>query len=269
MGKDRATTWLEVDKAPDEVQRAAAKAGLGSRYIEYRAGISRGLATAFKVICFGLYVFVMAAFLRYSLRDGNVYLILLFGSLLVVTAVYMCVIARALMAVGDKVYLFDSGLVHRSRAGRVRIFQWPTIAVYRDISRTVRGGQTMWVDYKFTLRRPDGQSLVVNHNMYWDIEKLGGHIENAVTHAQLPVAAEAVSGGEPVDFGRFRIDTHGITDRKGLVPWSEVDAIHMANGQVGVWRRRKRRQTKEWIRKVPNVHVFVALAQTMLLASRG
>ncbi|MFI8977352.1 DUF6585 family protein [Nocardia asteroides] len=262
--------WTEVGAEPEDIQRAAAKAGLGTRFIEFHAETSRFALTLIK--CAGALVLTvaMAATAIGSRHDVLSVLFLLTATIAISGAVKTFLYARALPSVGDRILIFDAGLIRHRRSGH-QVFAWANTEVLRDITRHLNapGGSTLWSETKYTLRRSDGTELVVNHDMYWKITELGTAVETAITTTQLPIAAEKVNRGEAVDFGYFRVDLDGITAGKNFLAWHDIAAIHLADGEVGVQQRRLGRTKKRPISGVPNVNVFAALTQTMLIASRG
>lgn len=263
--------WAAVGEESDEIQRAAAKAALGTRFVAFEAEISRFTLTLVKFTGALALTVVMAATAIGARQDVVSVLFLLTAMIAVSGAVKTYLYARALPAVGDRILVFDAGLIRHRRAGRIEVFPWSRTSVYRDITRHLTGpsGWTLWSETKYTLRDTGGGELVVNHDMYWKIANLGSAVESGIATTRLPIEADAVNRGRTADFGYFQVDLEGITAGKSLLPWHEIASIHLADGEIGVKRHRRGRTTMRPISSIPNVNVFVALAQTMLIASRG
>ncbi|MFC9995296.1 DUF6585 family protein [Nocardia sp. NPDC127526] len=268
MAADGAFEWTEIEAAPEGVRRAAAKHGLGSRFVKYRTTVGRGLATVLKLVGTGLVAALFGGIALHAFGDDSPVIGLLTGAVAAASLYTMIPMVRSLVKFRDEIYLLDAGLVQLS-GRRARVFPWSTVEAYSDVTRWVKGGTTQSIDYKFTVRTPDGAAVVLDNHTTWDIDKLGAHIQGAVAQHQLPLTAARVEGGETVTFGRFGVNRQGITDAGRLVPWSEVDAIHHAAGQIGFRRRGVRKPITVLTSKIPNGQVFAALAQTTLLASRG
>jgi hypothetical protein len=260
---DMAQTWVPVASAPSAVREAAAMHDLGTRFVEYTVKASRMGATLTKgifallVTVFCLWISITAAF------QHSVWVAVLTGLLGFGGVMWIIEIAWALSAAGDSVYLFDSGFVHLSRGGIARVFPWAQISVFRHIVQTVRHGRVTGTDYTYTVRRPDGESVVLDNNMYWEIAELGSMIEREVFQAQLPRSIEAVRAGQSVAFGQFEVGPHGIRNGQDIVPWGEVEQVVLEKGYVGVRTSGRRRTPKYDIATVPNIFVFAKLAESL------
>ncbi|WP_232666889.1 DUF6585 family protein [Pseudonocardia sp. TRM90224] len=253
---------------PDTVRTAALAYDLGARCLVHRVTPGRMAVTAAK----GILTAALTAFLAYlcatAAADGSIFPAVLTGALAVAGVVFLATIVRAVRATGDTIYRFDSGLVHQRRAA-TRVFRWDDVQLYRDVVRNVgRGGGTVSMEYTYTVRRPDGEAVVLDHNMYWDIAELAKDVEQAVIDARFPLAIQTVMDGGTVGFGRFGVDLAGIRDGDDVVRWDDVDRVEIADGYIGIEQLTKRRTPRYPVRSIPNVVVFAGLVETVLGATR-
>jgi hypothetical protein len=173
-------------------------------------------------------------------------------------AVYFVVTAvRLTMAGGDRVYLFDGGLVHTSSAG-ARAFAFTEVEVLRDV-RTTISTYSSRTSHRFTVTRADGARVVLD-NSYAEIASLGPEIETRVAKARFPLAWAAVARGDSVRFGSIEVDSHGLTINGTPIPWHQISGVELYYGNVRI-RRSGGRDRSCPISRVPNAFVLAAVAE--------
>ncbi|MEJ3659132.1 DUF6585 family protein [Actinomycetes bacterium KLBMP 9759] len=261
-------TWVPVGSVPDAVRTAALAHDLGARCLVHRVTPGRMAVTVAK----GIIAAALTAFLAYlcvtAATDGSIVPAVLTGALAVAGVGFLMTIVRAVRASGDTVYRFDSGLVHQRRAV-VRTFRWDEAQLYRDVVRNVgRGGATVSMEHAYTIRRPDGETVVLDHTVNWDVAELAKDVEQAVIDARFPLAIQTVMDGGTVAFGRFGVDLAGIRDGGDVVRWDDVDRVEIADGYIGLKQLSGRRTPRYPVRSIPNVVVFAGLVETVLGATR-
>lgn len=269
MAEGTAPTWTEIDAAPEQVRRAAAEYGLGSWFLVYETTSRRAAITAARVLGLVTLCLVFCALAVAGFDDEPYASILILVAMVSWASLVLRAMVRSLVHFGDQIYLLEAGLVQVHRRG-TSVFPWATTQMYSNVTRWVRAGtdDTHSMDYKFTLRGPAGEALVVDNYTSWNVEQLGTRIHTAITRAQLPLAAERLARGETVTFGRFGVDQHGLTAGGKLRPWNEVHAIVHADGRIGFQWRGGSHADIAPISATPNARVFAELARTTLLATR-
>ena len=248
-----------VAEAPDAVRAAAFAHGLGERYFEYGAAASKVLGTCLTaVVGVAISIFLWSGVASTKNPGFLVVLACLFsigGALGVYSA------GQALMRTGSTLHLFDRGLVHAT-GGRAEAYPWTDTEVRREITNNVRGRTVTSTDYVYRLTRPGSPELRLESTAF-QLADLGPEIERRLTAARAPLDLDAVAGGRTVRYGQFALDIATLSTPKGVVKWTQVRAVDVHQGAVRVWLFDARKPRTTAVSEVPNVFVFLALADAL------
>jgi len=160
------------------------------------------------------------------------------------------------------VSLFERGLVYE-RGGERKVIAWDSLdrLVFRGVRVVIftplgdKTGET----YRVTLGAGP-VSFVVTESIAFtpDILALA---RRAIVENTLAGALERVRKGETVSFGRESVGPEHMLLSGRTLPWTRVRTIDTRDGLVIVTQSGRPARTSQWIRKIPNVDVFVALCQ--------
>lgn len=133
-------------------------------------------------------------------------------------------------------------------------------------------------DFRYDLTRSDGRVLRIDGS-YLDpalskrgspaswkyrLAMLGQAAARQVAQAQLPGALAAVQQGQSLAFGDIVINMSGIASKHNATPWSSIREVQVSKGNVRIRKEGKFLPlSKRPISKIPNVLLFVALADTL------
>jgi hypothetical protein len=240
--------------APQQVQAEALARGLGSRFSTYEVSAGR-VAGAAVMATFAAVLGVLMTVGAFASGGFFYFLALVVDA---VAVYYVVTAVRVSLAVGERVYLFDGGLVHTGSAG-TRTFIFTEVEVLRNVHTTTSTWSSS-TTLKYTVTRADGARVLLDTNTFAEIASLGPKIEARVTKARLPLAWTAVARGESVQFGPISVDSHGLTFRGNAIPWPQITGIELYNGDVRI-RRSGGRNRSCPISSVPNVFVLAAVAE--------
>jgi hypothetical protein len=248
-----------VEQASDAVRAAALAHGLGERYFEFGAAASKVLGTC-GTAAVGI---VISVFLwsGVATAEDPGFLVALAVVFTVGGAAAAYSAGRALMRTGSTLHLFDRGLVHAA-GDRVDAYPWTDTEVRREITNHVRGSTVTSTDYVYRFARPGSPELRLESTAF-RLEDLGPEIERRLTAARAPLDLDAVARGRTVRYGPFAIDIATLSTPKGVVKWTQVRAVDAHQGEVRVWLFEARRPQKVAVSTVPNVFVFLALADAL------
>jgi hypothetical protein len=169
---------------------------------------------------------------------------------------------RALLVIRIELYLFAHGLVC-VEDGSMTVFPWRDTEIRRSV---VQQQNSPKPDYRYSLSRPGSPSVELSPTL--GLHDFGPEMERRLTADRAPADLDAVVAGQRIECGPFTVDLTGLTTRKATIPWSQIRAVEVKNGQVQVWHADARRAQSVDVAKVPNVFVFLALVETMREAIR-
>ncbi len=160
-----------------------------------------------------------------------------------------------------RLHLFEHGLVVDQETGRGTVaVRWDEVRLYEEQVRNVVNGIPGPVMYTCLLRTP-ATSVAVTH-FYRDPQVWSQAMQHAVLRAQGDRVQERFLAGELLDFADFDLSTAGVTHRKLVLPWAQVDRVELRDGAVLVLRNG---DPSPWARasakSIPNLRVFLALME--------
>ena len=213
-----------------EVSGVAAEARLGSRQSSHRAetaqilgglwasALAAGVVVAIVVTLFGSDIAEDTPGLRWGLGVPAV---------LLATAVCLYLLYRAITAAGNRIHLFDEGLVHLHPTEQARAFRWDSVELRGGIAQHVTShgpllDRSLRLDPHITVRRPDTAVTTISKDSITDGAELISTIEDRVARAQLPDMIRKINEGHRLQFGPFSVDRDGVTADDTTVRWPEV-----------------------------------------------
>lgn len=185
----------------------------------------------------------------------------------------------------EMVYVFDHGVVWWKRkkafdqgpewdAQRIETFRWSDVVLFRqEIVQKNRNAPSYKIThaYQFTLAdarvlaiRCHGEHAPLRAVVYSGLEHFAAVVDPLVTSAQIPGAEESLRNGGKVACGVFDVDRQGIHRRSKFLPWTELEAIRIANGYIAVKQRGKfLKWASHTVAAVENRSLFLAIARSM------
>ncbi|QBD80045.1 hypothetical protein EPA93_30305 [Ktedonosporobacter rubrisoli] len=162
-----------------------------------------------------------------------------------------------------RLYLYKDGFIYYGRDHTAQPFRWDQItAVWRHVIRLYRNGSYIRTMYLFIIQRKDGLKIELNDDL-GAIEIVGDTISEQTTRILLPPAMEQVMKGQTISFGPLSLKRQELSKGGQVLPCQQIEAVDLHEGFVRVKRWGKWSNLEE-MRKVPNVMVFLNLAETFL-----
>ena len=174
----------------------------------------------------------------------------------------------ALRGAGQRIYLFQHGFIV-IRWGRVSVYPWAQIQairqhITRHYKKTIFGEKYKGTTYEYTIQRADGKTLELD-NYVRNIEELGEAITLRLSEFLFPTAMASLKAGATLTFGSWSINLQGIRNKKGLLPWQEVQNYQIVGGRIHILRKKGGGYwDSNYVRYLPNVFVFTALLDHLL-----
>ena len=158
-----------------------------------------------------------------------------------------------------RLHLFEHGMIVDPEVGAGAVaIRWDRVRLYEKKVQQVMNGIPGPVQHTCVATAP-GASVTVT-DFYQGGTTWAPAMQRAVLRAQGATAQKAFLAGEVLDFGEFDLSSAGITYRKQLVPWAQVEKVTYGMGIVAVT---KTGDSSSWARamvdSVPNLSVFAAL----------
>ncbi len=101
------------------------------------------------------------------------------------------------------------------------------------------------------------------------IVRLGEAIQRMSADILIPLAIDSWQGGANIPFGRLHILQDGISDGYDTLPWNDVGAVTRRSSSIIITRS----DTSRWAvfpkSSIPNVNVFLGLAEHILAKRPG
>ncbi|GIH20849.1 DUF6585 family protein [Rugosimonospora africana] len=164
-----------------------------------------------------------------------------------------------------RIHLYAGGFVYVDPPAAPVVYRWDLIpAVYQSITKHYRNSVYTHTTYVYTVHG-QGDAKVVLTN-FWDrIEALGERIEREVTRVHLPMAVAALQRGEPLRFGDLTVAPNGlISEKRGLLPWSDIEKVQVRAGFIHVSRAGKWLSwSNTQVAHIPNLFVFLTLVDSL------
>ncbi|MBI3723797.1 hypothetical protein HY251_07590 [bacterium] len=177
---------------------------------------------------------------------------------------------------GSRVLVFLKGIVYQERF-RTRRITWDEVASLRS-RVTQRDGPTDGpyrpIMHEHTLTSRSGEKMMLTHGLS-DIWGLLAVLEQKVVETLLPIAIADYRAGDAVAFGPLSVNMLGISKGGALLPWEELDHVHISGDSVvnGSLVVRKRDKTLPWaavdLGKVDNYRVLLELLRKRREAELG
>jgi hypothetical protein len=102
------------------------------------------------------------------------------------------------------------------------------------------------------------------------IDELGQAVAQGITQALVPRALHSIQTGQTLTFAQFSIDIQGISNGRESIPWQQVEAVNVNQGQISIQKAGK---FFSWgsapVSKIPNFLVFIALSEEMIHKTRN
>ncbi|WP_028927800.1 DUF6585 family protein [Pseudonocardia acaciae] len=156
-------------------------------------------------------------------------------------------------------WVFALGLIQQDDAtGGLIVFPWRHTRLTRHITRDPR---TTATTYTYRLTRDDGTHLTLTGTSTTgpEVWVLGEQIARAITSLQLPHAASALHTGHRLTFGPLAIDLHGIHHGPHTLPWRDLTALTIHNGQLHLAPTTTRTPTSA----IPDLDILLTLATAL------
>lgn len=134
---------------------------------------------------------------------------------------------------------------------------------YRQTIKRYTNGQLTGVYVHLQLTASDGTTAKFRE-FVGDIYDLEDRIDREVTQRRLPATLARVQNGETVTFDKVSISRAGVAKGAELLPWSEIEAVRVENGQFAVQRHGK---FLNWaninVYDIPNFTVFIEVVSQL------
>lgn len=179
-----------------------------------------------------------------------------------------------------RLHFFTGGAVVTAPTGCTAAYDWGTVRVLQ-YRRTVNGAAS---EACSTLVDPAGSALTIgfgrpplfksdktalgitsweNGAAFLYPHLWGDHIQGCVTHAQLSGTITRIQRGEAVDFGPYRVDRDGVSDKKYAVAWPEIIELGLHTGALLFNGHQKRSTAPEGaeVFRIPNLDLFLRLCR--------
>jgi hypothetical protein len=206
-------------------------------------------------------------FLGGSSSDGSGTAIIVIGLVFLVGFAVVPAVTGPLLipALRRRTYtVFDNGLVHVTGKGP-QVYRFDqAVSVFARITRVRYNGISTGTNYRYQMTFADGRRLKLG-TLSTDMSALGPLLQTFIASEQVPRFWQVLMTGAPVNFGKFTISMAGIgTDRKGMVPWAQIQGVKVFNGQVSVVQVGKRLSFgRTEAAKIPNLYTFLSLVDRL------
>lgn len=156
-----------------------------------------------------------------------------------------------------EVWTTPNGIGWRN-AYRMGFMRWDDLEkFYRQTIKRYTNGQLTGVYVHLQLTSSDGTTAKFRE-FVGDIYELEDRIDNEVVKRRLPAAIARVQNGETVQFDKVSVSKAGVTKGGDTLPWSDIEAVKIENGQFAVQRQGK---FFNWaninVYDIPNFTVFI------------
>ncbi len=144
------------------------------------------------------------------------------------------------------------------------------VVLWRDVNRVIRVDRSDKAPvsfleggaYQVILISRDGRQSIFNETLsrFRDFAKM---VKDHTLPHMLPPAIEAFKGGAVIGFGEISVSREGLQIGRETLPWELFDSAEVSKGRLTVYdsSNGKKRFGRVDISKVPNAHVFLALAE--------
>jgi hypothetical protein len=170
------------------------------------------------------------------------------------------------------IWLFGRGLVSKDgKSGTLTTFPWGRSRIRRgSIQRHTNGGS--YLGFEFWVTRDDGATLNVDgmSDHSDEVWVLAGLLAGKINAVRIRHAVDALQKGRRLDFGPVALDAERVYAGGSGLPWSEVEELQPRNGLLVIRRNgRLFAWSKNYAHEIPDVEVFMVLADALRKAARG
>ncbi|MEU8900010.1 DUF6585 family protein [Nocardia sp. NPDC048505] len=244
------------------VRAAAEQAGLGRSLASYSVPMPNWR----RVIVWGIVVALMLAGIGYAALSGAEGVVWVVGGFFVlpIAGPFLVGLGSALRIRRKyrdaRLELFEHGLV-RAQQGQVRVVRYDTTQLFQRGGMSRRSGKAEST-VRYDLLDVAGERVELSHDYSFQ-QQWASTIQQAILNIHYPRALAELQAGGRLGFGELWISASEVGDRKTAAPWSRVNSIDLAFGEIlaiGV-EGRVRDLVNISLSKIPNYVVFRALAE--------
>jgi hypothetical protein len=162
---------------------------------------------------------------------------------------------------GLRVFVFPDALA-RVQGERTDIVFWKDVlTVHRASFTSSERGHSAKPARKLTIGTGDGWALEFDETI-GDLRQLRELVEQNTLEHLLHPALDAYEAGQVLVFGPLQVSREGLNRGAKALPWDQYAGARITQGELIVSASGARRPfCRLLLRDVPNVHVFVALAE--------
>lgn len=220
-------------KLEGAVASVAAEAGLGTERSSYRPGATQIAGGLWKsALAAAVMVAVVVTFCVSSIGKDLPSLRWVVGIPVGLLAAVACLYALYLVitAAGNRIHLFDGGLVHLHPTKQARVFRWDAAELHGGIGQHVKShgpllDRSLRLDPDIKVRRRDGAELKVSKDSISDGAELISTIQDNVTHVRLQSMMRNFADGHRLEFAPFVVDQHGVTTDGTTARWPDISGF--------------------------------------------
>lgn len=262
-------SWTSVVELP-QVQEH-----LGEKEATFKHTPRHGEAI-FIATCFfigGAVLLIVAIFVLATRPNAGILIVILVViSLLVMAGSVLGLVFVIQRKANDlRVLIYEKGLVRVDR-GLFIVFLWDDLLeLYQVIvDAYVYGVVHKAQEYGFGLYRCDGEVLHIYEGVnVMDVGPLSDILQSKVADRVFPRVRAQFKAGDDIVFGPLTVNRAGVSDGSEKIPWTEVEAIRIADGVVTIKRAGKWFSwAKVEARDIPNLYVFLILADKIIGVNR-
>ena len=119
-------------------------------------------------------------------------------------------------------------------------------------------------EHRLTLKDSHGQIISLYESLP-GTERIADVARRVVFENVIPIASAQLAKGEVVQFAANSVGADGVLLGGKQVPWQEVTGIEVRDGLLIV-KRRRRFPASEWLSRIPNCDVMIALLRQRVQA---
>jgi hypothetical protein len=170
-------------------------------------------------------------------------------------------IRKARSSAGMRVFVCADGIA-RSQKGRTEIMRWGDVNSVRRVANAKNQELVISSAAQLLLVDRTGREMVFNETVS-DLGELRRMVEEQTLKFMLLPAVEAFQGGAVIGFGGISVSREGLQIGRETLPWELFDSAEVSKGRLTVYDNSngKKRFGRVDVSKVPNAHVFLALAE--------
>jgi hypothetical protein len=166
---------------------------------------------------------------------------------------------------GQHVQVFAKGFRFHHRGQCTEVY-WEDVAAVWQSSATIHGSRALletdlWIEVK------DGKTIYLS-SFFRDMARLVEIILTAKAQRMLPVMSSQLQQGQTLVFGKLQINATALVASGKSLAWDNVHAVRVVHGAIDIQRKGDNRTWFYiYIKKIPNYHLFLDLADMRLNAA--